>query len=566
MALQPLSETDPIFHISGTDCTRISNAINSECSGQRCIVNKCKVGWVPNVTRDRCILDPAGRSKLRKVLKREDSLATNVAISADVSSDLAKIVDLVSGLDYLSLSQIPGGSSSSATIISDLLSGVRNATSTLIASTTIPSLLNNLDALLNVSSLLISTIRNRGFGTELDLTDLADALDNIIAVSLNLKSWSAHNVLTGFDLSHLLSGLSLNNSTVAVGAVVSSDLVAQIKSLVGLVISLVGVSSSLPPPSLGSGGDSTSLTGPSSINTNIINSIIDATADIINAPTVSSLLSSIGSLVNVNGLASGLLDHCGCVSSLGLGPLVASLAQVTSAALRLKDWCDTYPVSSIPHAPATGSSSTGASTLISNTDELPIDLGLFNLLGLLRPVESSVALSGLRTAANTLANGLLSGLGGGLLGTGNVSPVSAGGVLNPGLVTQLEGLVNLVIKLQLSYSPSGLTSFDASTLLDPNLVTNVVQRAANILGSPTADSLVTNIDALITANAALQTALMNCACADILGLNGVLVPVTNAALGLKNWCSSNSLIISQPVVSTSSPSLPPDTLVSIGGV
>jgi sulfur carrier protein ThiS len=412
-------QVDPVLHVFGIDCTRISNAINSECSGQHCIVSKCNFGWHPNQARDTCILDASGPSnlKLRKVLKREDSLTANVVANANVSSDLVAkigaIVSLVSGLECTP-SQIPANSSSSlaAAVIYDLLNRIVDGTSTLIASTNVPSLLNNLGALLNVSSLLSSTISD--CETDLGLTDLEDALGSTVAALVNLKSWCALNVPSDLDLSGLLSGLGFNNSTVA--AVVNPDLVDQIEYLVGLVVGLV--SSSLSPP--------TSPTNVSLINTNIVNSIVNATVYIVNATTVPSLVSSIGSLVNANGLASSLLDDCGCVSALGT--LVADMAQVANATLRMQDWCDTYPVASIS---ATGNSSTGTSTSISNTDELPIDLGLSNLLGLLlEPVESGVAASG--TATNTLANGLLGGLAGGPLISTGVPPISA--------VTAVNGL------------------------------------------------------------------------------------------------------------------------------
>ena len=567
MASQPFPEVDPVLHVSGTDCTRISNVKTTKCSGQRCIVSKCKVGWLPNVVQDACILDSDSHPKLRKVLKREDPSDANTTANQDVSSDLlakiGAIVRLVPGLDCNPLpSQIPANLSSSAAVISDLLSGVDIATLTLISSTTVPALLHNLDTLSNVSSLLSSTISSCECGTDLGLTDLEDALGNIVAASLNVRSWSAHNLLTSLNLSALLSGLSLNNCSVPAGAIVSPDLVNQIESLVDLVIGLADASTSLLPPSSGATGLPTSSTDPSSINADIINSIINTTTYIVNPLTVNSLVSAISELVTLSGHASNLFDQCGCVNALGLEPLVANLVQVTNAALSMKDWCDTHPVASIPPAPAIGSSIAGTSTSISNTDDLPIDVGLSNLLSLLGPVESGVH-SGLRPTTSTLANGLLGNMGG-LLGTGDASS-PAGAVLNPELVTRLEGLVNLVTQLQSSYLPSGpAASLNASTLLDPNLVVDIVQKTASLLGSPTVISLVTNIDALITASSVLQTALTNCSCADILGLDGMvnyLLLVTNATLGLKNWCSSNSPVISQPVVSSTL--LPHGTLLSV---
>ena len=530
MAPHPFPEADSVLHVSGTDCTLISNARKSQCSGQRCIVSECKLGWIPNLARDACILD------------RDSNVAEN-NVSSDLVARIGVISGLVSGLDCTPL-QIPACLNPSAPVISVLLDRIVDATSTLIASSNVSSLLNNLDALLTVSSLLSSTISSCGCE---GLTKLETTLGNIEAALLSLKTWCANNVPSGLNLSGLLSGLGLNNSA---GAVVSSDLVDQIKSLVELVIELPRVSSSLPPSSPGSSSMPTSSSDLSSINT-IVKSIINATVYIVNPPTVSSLVSAIGALVNVNGLASSLLDHCECVSALGLEPLVANLAQIANAALRMQDWCDTYPVASIPQVPTADSASTGASTSISNTDELPIDLGLFNLLALLRVV-----------------NGFLGGMGGGLLTSADNIPLvsavtAAGGVLNPELVTQLEGLAKLVTEFQTSYTPSGP---DASTLLDPHLVVDVVQKATNLFNSPMVVSLASNIDALVTANSALQTALTNCTCVDILGLDDMvnhLVLVTDAALGLEKWRESKSLIIVQQ--SKSSPP-PPDILSAAIGV
>jgi hypothetical protein len=160
------------------------------------------------------LLQPPGQSpsnlKLRKVLKRDDSINTDVVANANISSDLVAkigaIVSLVSGLECTP-SQIPANSSSSAAVIYDLLNRIVDGTSTLIASADVPSLLNNLGALLNVSSLLSSTISSCDCETDLGLTDLEDALGNIVAALVNLNSWCALNVPSDLDLSGLLSGL-----------------------------------------------------------------------------------------------------------------------------------------------------------------------------------------------------------------------------------------------------------------------------------------------------------------------------------------------------------------------
>lgn len=533
-------QADPVMYVSGKDCTRIPNAKNSECFEQHCIVSKCNLGWHPNLARDACILNAGGlpNLKLRKVLKREDSLTTNVVANANVSSDLVAkvgaIVNLVSGLECTP-SQIPASSSSSAAVISDLLGDIVDGTSTLIASTNIPSLLNNLDALLNVSSLLSSTISSCGCGKDLGLADLEDALGNIVAALLNLKSWCSHSVPSDLNLSGLLSGLGLNNSSVT--AVVSSDLVDQIKSLVGLVVGLAGVSSSLPPPP-------TSPSNLSSINTNIVNSIVNATVYIVNATTVSSLLSGIGALVNVNGLSSSLLDHCGCVSALSLGNFVADLAQVANATLRMQDWCDTYPVANIS---ATGNSNTGALTSNSNTDELSIDLGLSNLLDLLVSVKSDAVVSG--TATDTLANA-----GGLLISTGDVRRQITADVdasVTSQLLTKIGGLVSTVVTL-VGVAPSKRQT--SAPVVDSSVIDNVLRATEALLRVSSLGTIEPEVNGLVAASLASVKTLDNCGCVDNLGLVATynsLVQIAEASLDLQDWCHGHSVLVSPS--SSSSP-------------
>jgi hypothetical protein len=589
MAAHPFPKADPVPHVSGTDCTRIAKAKNSKCSEQRCIVSECKPGWVPNLTRDTCIPD---HPKLRK---REDSLITNVAAN-DVSSDLVAkigaIVRLVSGLGCAP-SQITASSSSSAPAISDLLNGVVDATSTLIASTTVPSLLINLDALLKVSSLLSSTLSSCGCGTDSGLTGLEDALGNIVAALLNLKSWCAHIVPSGLNLSGLFSGLDLNNST---RAIVSSDLVDQIKSLVGLVVGLADVRSSLPAPSFASSNIPASPSGSSSINTNIINSIINATVYIVNSSTVPSLVSGIGALVNVSSLASSLLDHCECVGALGLGPLVADLAQITNAALKMQDWCDTHPIASIRQAPAVGSLSTGVLTSTSNTDELSIDLGLSNLLSSLGPVESDL---------NGLSDGILP------ISTGDIHPVSAvtllsatTGILFPStlpvapsnqetsgvndlsgldlpvsaivdgnavnssieandlgagpadadasvtsdLLTKIGSLVDIVLTLVRVTLPAP----GPSNIVDSSVIDNVLQATKTLLSVSSVGAIETQVNGLVAASLASVKTLDSCGCVDkgLAAIYNSLVQVTRASLDLQDWCRGHSMLVSPSPLSS----------------
>ena len=538
MTPHPFPQAESVFHVFGTDCTRIPNSKNSECSEQRCVVSKCKRGWYPNLSRDSCILEDGGPSnlKLRKVPKREDSLATNVVANANVSSDLVArigaIVSLVSGLEFTP-SQIPASSSSSAAVISDLLDNIVGGTLALIGSTNIPSLSNNVEDLLNVSSQLNFTISSCDCGRDLGLADLEHALGNIITALLSLKIWSSHNVPSDLNLSGLLSGLGLNDPTVA--AVVSSDLVGQIKSLVEFVVSLAGSSPPTTPSNL------------SSIYTNIV-SIVNATTYVVNATTVHSLVSSIGALVNANGLASSLLNHCGCVSALGLETFVANLAQVANAALRMQDWCNTYPVANIP--------ATGASISTSNTDEVPIDLGLSNLLGLLGFVERGVAIRISGTPTNTIANSLSDGLAGELLiTTGDVRrqiTADADASVKSELLTKIEGLVNRLTLVGIAL-PAPSVPRTLTPVVDSSVIDNVLRACEALLRVSSAATIKSEVNRLVSASLASVKTLDNCGCVDNLGLAAtydLLVQIAEASLDLQDWCLGHSMAVSPSSLSS----------------
>ena len=547
MTPHPFSKADSVLHVLGTDCTRIPNAKNSECSEQRCIVSKCNLGWHPNLSQDGCILDAGGSSNMkpRKLLNREESLATNVVANANVSSDLVAkigaIVSLVSGLKFTPL-EISPGPSSLAAVIPDLLGGVNNATSRLIASTDVPSFLNNLDSLLNVSSLVSSTLSRCDCPMDLGVTDIEDALGNILAGLLNLKSWCILNVPSGLKISSLLSGLGLNNPTVA--AVVRSDLVDQIKSLVELVVGLAGVSASLHPPP-------TSPSNLSSINTIITNSIVNATLHILKATTVSSLVSSVDALVNANDLANSSLSDCECVSGLGLGTFVANLAQVANAALRMQDWCDTYPVANIS---ATGSPSTGASPSNSNIGEVSIDLGLSNLLDLLGTVERGVAVRVSGSATITVAHGLsLSGNlpGGPFISTGDVKhriTADADTSVLSGLLTEIEGLVRtLTLTLVGVNLPAPSVPQTSTSDVDFSVIDDVLRASEDLLRVPSLTTINPEVNKLVSASLASVKILDSCGCVDDLGLAATyesLVQIAKASLELQDLCHGHSMLVS----------------------
>ncbi|KAF8955041.1 hypothetical protein BDZ97DRAFT_1765558 [Flammula alnicola] len=636
-------EAEPVRQSSGKDCSSITNVKSSSCSNGGCVVHSCNDGWLPSPTNDECV--PAGgfASRMRRVNKRSNPLATNVTADANINSDLVSqlvaIVKMVLDLTSHTPSSSPAVPNSSAspstsTTISALLQDVNVATGTLLSSSTIAGLLSNTNALLDTSSLLSSMLNDQGLG----LAGVSRDLDNIIAATINLKDWCAHNpivssssstgstygsgqtdkvpplpnfpdqaivvglsdllsslglngksgvAVSGIDdeldgtVNNVLSGLSLgpNNyrrddlADIKANAMINSDLLAKIVALVNLVVGLGGDATALPPPPASS--TAAHSAHPSnvmpSINTDLFDSIAEATANIVNAPTVSSLVSAIDSLVSTTGVVSGLLGQCGCVDALGLGPFVANLDKVAIAALDMQSWCHGHSVampapsspSPVTDTPVGKPPASPVPSTIANTDDVPIVVGLSNLLtglGLLGPVKAGATVDGLGSGLSGTVNDLLNELS---LGPQDVkrrdgSPLSASATVNSELLARIEGLVDLVLGFQGSMSSLPAAGSPASHgSLDPSLVTKVVQDTGEIIQSTTVSGLLSNIDALVDADKVMQDAFAGCGCLKALGLEQAvkyLDKVTEAALGLKSWCASNPIVVSPSAARGAGPS------------
>ena len=392
----------------------------------------------------------------------------------------------------------------------------------------------------------------------------------------------------------ILNGLSLgpnnyNITSVNPNVTIAPDLLAQIVGLVDLVLNLQGNSASLPPlPASSSGSSISSATYPAptapshpahspsgtpSVDVGLIAAIVQALLDILQAPTVSSLISAVDGLVNVNNLVKGALGQCGCVDALRLRPLVANLDAIDNAALEMQNWCHNHLVP-VPSSSITASVPHSSGPATTNINNDPIIVGLSDLLtgatlGLLGPVTAGATVDGLGSGLSDTVNGLLAGLG---IGPFNFKreglPLSvdanATATVNSDLLTQIEDLVGLVAKLEGSCTSPSSSGGPTSTShpqdsVDPGLVANIVQATTDLLQSPTVNSLVTSTDQLINACTALANVFAGCGCVAYLGLDNAveyLALITKAALGLKNWYAANPIVIS-PSSSTILSSLPP---------
>lgn len=628
MVPHPFVDEAPGHQTVGKDCSNISNVKSSTCSAKQCIVHSCQNGWLPNPTKEECLSSSTG-SRMRRVRRRALPLAANTTSNANIDSGLVtQLVTIVNTVLDIGVPQansspstVPASSSSSSTFstisaIYSLFNDVRRATENLLSSSTVSEFLSKTNNLLDTSALLKSMLNDCGCIQSLGLPDVSTELANLIVSVSAIQNWCSHNsIVPGstipssdspnqpivIGLTDLLAYLGLNGKSgasvsglgnglpssangllddVSLGpnnykrtdianiggnATINSDLLAKIVTLVDLIINLRGDTTFLPVSST-----TANLPLPSSSTSTVdvnglVNSILLATANILNSSTSSSLISSIDYLVQTLNDVNSLLSQCECIDRLGLNLLAADLEQIFIGARDLQSSCHGHPIlaspsssSTHPATPLPSSSSPTATPAASSdvaTDEAPIVVGLSDLLsdlGLLGSVKSSVTVAGLGSGLSDSVNSLLNGLDVGLANAkrdveSNLSAdVNGTAAINSQLRSLLEGLTDLVLNLEESMSSLPAPNSDASSSsLDANSVLGVAHSLGQLLQSKTVGALLANVDAFVDAESALQDQFTSCACAEALGLeqaSEVLQLVGEAAVGLQTWCASNSIV------------------------
>lgn len=194
------------------------------------------------------------------------------------------------------------------------------------------------------------------------------------------------------------------SATATANATVNSDLLVQIEALVNLILGLNSAATSLPSaasststasatatPSLPTSSIPSSISsGPAyTIDSCLVDSIINTTVALLSSETYEELLEETNALVSASTLSLTTLEGCGCIRDLGLDSLYGYLIQIVDASLALQDLCHSYtppPLGSSPSIPLptlipTTSSAPGSSngTITSGGDE-PLIVGLTKLL------------------------------------------------------------------------------------------------------------------------------------------------------------------------------------------
>ncbi|KAG6833134.1 hypothetical protein H0H87_010848 [Tephrocybe sp. NHM501043] len=337
---------------------------------------------------------------------------------------------------------IVGGTlpSGSVPIDSNLVTSILQATLDLCTSGTAGDLLLNLQLLADINTLVHSSLTGCNCVGLLGLGGLVTDVENLLAAVLNVQTYcSSHPVVvptdphtsalpsptrvsgnmptqtpsTGadlldtvinLDLGDLVSALTLGLTT-STNVNITADLGDLLSGLVGIIVQIQDHSTTVPPtPTITSAVPTTSAptTSPPTLSQGLINELVQAVADLLNltlgSTTMADILASVNGLLDLGSLLGESVDHCECVSSLGLEALEHDIDVLLNALLTLHLWCE--------HHQASDSTGGQPDTIKIDTHDLLAALGLDNAL----QVKGDIPELGLSGVVDPLLNGL--GLGG----------------------------------------------------------------------------------------------------------------------------------------------------------
>ncbi|KAG6852977.1 hypothetical protein C0991_007754 [Blastosporella zonata] len=274
----------------------------------------------------------------------------------------------------------------------NLVVGILQATLNLCTSGTVGDFLHNLQVLLDVNTLVQNSLAGCGCVDQLGLAGLVKDSSGspLLDVVINLG--------LGDLVSALTLGLTTDTNSIA-------DLSVLLNTLVDVVLQIQTHSTTLPPAPTpiaptASAHPSTSLLPPSQ---GLIDDLLQEVALLLNSTidstTTEDILASVNGLLNLGGLLSDSMDHCGCVTSLGLEALEDDIDALLGALLTLHAWCEYHPRN-------TGAGGSAPNTIKIDTHDLLTALGLDNVL----QVKSELPGLGVSDIVNPLLHGV--GLGG----------------------------------------------------------------------------------------------------------------------------------------------------------
>ena len=559
-------------------------------------MNRCKNRWVANPSQDKCVRDAEGSFRLQKNKKRvlEASASAEAFVDSGLVEKLSALVTAVMVINepanrpsFASPYALP--SDLSAIHLSNLINTISTGVVDLISSSSVSSFDVNFKSLSHANTVLRNTLAECGCVKRLALEPLVKAIETMATVTLDAQNYLASHPIvsinngTEIDLdlpiaigpTSGLSGLNLKTSfrdvvgnpmnalldrsnleprshnrdnpaalEVDANFVIDSDLLAQLKALIMLVVDLNRASVLLPP----SGSPAPHA---QTVASNAAQAVVEATAELLASSTILSFVSNVNNLMNVNAVVLNTLHGCDCVEDLNLHQVLNSLLKVSEATLGLQSRCDRHPVAH--HVSGSGS----LSSIIPNTSNAPITLGLSHLLSgsVSANVKESTSIGG--ALLSGVSNALNDLLGSAILRRGGVGRrgldsatynASVTATINSDFTTKLSGLMDQVVKLEAASSgllhslfPSGPSDLKSS--IHTSLVAIIVNATVNLLHEPAVLSIISNIDYLVEITSHVSIALNKCSCSDDLGLGSLVAHlklVTDSVLDLQLWCRSHS--------------------------
>lgn len=326
--------------------------------------------------------------------------------------------------------------------------------------------------------------------------------------------------------------MRLNNygRSVATPNNIDSELSSKITVLVHLVIDLQGNSTALV--SVG--------TQSNYMDSDLLTPIVQATVDILNATTASSLLESLDKTFELSRTNLYLLEHCKCIQALELEHLYTTLNAIIRTASDAQAWCHDHSI--VPRRLSQGKGT-------ADGDDIPIVVGLSDLLtrltlGLLGPTKSSIKVDGLGADLSGPIDNLLDELGLGPNNAKRESFLEGNAFLSTDSSAsgQLKVLVNLVVQLQVSMS--SFASSESGSCLDsvqPALMREVVDGLAAITYSSTVSASLSSVNRILAAETDLLKALEKCRSDKVVeDLIELLVVITEITLEFGEICRIGS--------------------------
>lgn len=376
------------------------------------------------------------------VRPRGDSLDVTTFVDMELLDQIKAIVNLTLTLKDDStglpappgIPAIPGTDPTTLPIDRNLVDAILQALANLLASTRVLILLDNIDALVDITTVVASTL---GECDSLELGTVVTDVKNILNASLGLQSWcSNHPVLVpspgtipgslpappgpsnpsvpgsshptnpdsilglpiDLGLGDLLASLGINLDT-------NVTLQGLVNALVKLVVKLQDDLNILPAPSPSPRTHTPSPPHrtPIPLDKSLVDAIVNITGELLLSQTGDDILANIEALLNLSVDLGDALNGCGCIGDLGLEGLVKDVYRLVDRLLAIKHWCGDHAHGGPAH-PGHGS---GDGPIIIDAAKLLSSLGLDGLLKVNGVVDLGDGLNSL----NKPVNGLLKSLG-----------------------------------------------------------------------------------------------------------------------------------------------------------